>query len=71
MFNRELFEAAVKNKGYTVKGIATIIGRNEATLHRKMSGISDFTRNEIQLIKAALNLSTEEVDNIFFARELA
>ena len=36
-----------------------------------MSGISDFTRNEIQLIKAALNLSNEEVENIFFARELA
>ena len=71
MFNRVLFEAEVKKRGYTIKAVAEIIGRNEATLHRKMSGVSDFTRNEIQLIKAMLNLSSEDVENIFFAKKLA
>lgn len=71
MFNRKLFEVMVKTHGLTIKEIARIIGRNEATLHRKMNGESDFTRNEIQLIRATLQLSSTDVDSIFFAKELA
>lgn len=71
MFDREKFEAAVRTRGLTIKGVAIIIGRNEATLHRKMNGSSDFTRNEIQLIKSLLNLSSGEISDIFFAKQLA
>ena len=67
MFMVNLFKAKLTEKKKSVPEIAAVIGVNQATLHRKMNGTSDFTRNEIQLIRHALSLTVEEVDNIFFA----
>ena len=47
--------------------VASFLGVNLATLYRKMSGQSDFTRNEIQLFKCEMHLSTDDVEKIFFA----
>ena len=51
----------------TVESLATTLGVNEATIYRKMSGNSDFLRNEIQLIKHKLSLTDDDVVSIFFA----
>ena len=67
MFQDNLFKAQLKAKRRTVKDIAEEVGVSEATLYRKINGTSDFTRNEIQLIRQYLNLCAEEVDEIFFA----
>lgn len=67
MFQDNLFKAQLKVKRRTVKDIAEAVGVSEATLYRKINGTSDFTRNEIQLIRQYLNLCAEEVDEIFFA----
>ncbi|WP_414601403.1 helix-turn-helix domain-containing protein [Gemmiger sp.] len=67
MFRQNLFKAKLIENDMTTRDMAGIIGCNEATLYRKMNGVSDFTRNEIQLIKQALNLSSAEVEDIFFA----
>lgn len=70
MFNKRLFRAKMAEFGYTTKAVAVIIGCNEATLYRKIGGESDFTRNEIQLLKKAFNLSAIETEAIFFAQQL-
>lgn len=67
MFNKDLFRAKLVEKGKTMRDTAVIIGCSEAALSRKVNGISDFTRNEIQLFRQAFNLSSEDVDRIFFA----
>lgn len=67
MFQKNLFRAKLVSLEITLKDAASIIGVNEATLHRKMNGSSDFTRNEIQLLRQALKLTAAEVDEIFFA----
>lgn len=67
MFMVNLFKAKLKELNKTVPEIAAVIGVNQATLHRKMNGTSDFTRNEIQLMRYALGLTDEEMRNIFFA----
>lgn len=67
MFQDNLFRAKLKARRKTVKDIAEAVGVSEATLYRKINGTSDFTRNEIQLIRQYLNLCAEEVDEIFFA----
>lgn len=67
MFQDNLFKAQLKAKRRTAKDIAEAVGVSEATLYRKINGTSDFTRNEIQLIRQYLNLCAEEVDEIFFA----
>lgn len=50
-----------------MRDVASAIGINEATLYRKVNGTSDFTRNEIQIIKQFLDLTSDEVESIFFA----
>lgn len=67
IFNKNKFKAACVERNLTLKQVADILGRNEVTLYRKMSGKADFTRTEIQMFKMALGLSTEEIDAIFFS----
>ena len=67
MFDRKRFRAKIIENGLTFKDISNILGIKESTLYRKMSGESDFTRNEIQLFREKLGLTAEETDNIFFA----
>lgn len=67
MFNKKMFKAKCVEKGMSTRDIARILGINEATLYRKISGESDFTRNEIQVFRQALGLTSCEMDAIFFA----
>lgn len=67
MFNRNKLRAKMLEAGVTVDSLATTLGVNEATVYRKMSGNSDFLRNEIQLIKHKLCLTDDDVVSIFFA----
>ena len=68
MFKRNFFDAKCKECELKTDDVARIIGVNPATLYRKLTGKSDFTRNEIQLFRCALKLSSFEVDAIFFAQ---
>lgn len=70
MFNRDLFRAKCIEHGIRTQDAAQIMGINPATLSRKMGGQSDFTRNEIQLFRAALHLTPQETDAIFFCVNL-
>ena len=54
----------------TLTGLSAAIGINPATMNRKMSGESDFTRAEIQKIRNVLSLTDEELNSIFFAEQL-
>lgn len=70
MFNRNLFRAKVVAMGLTLEEVARRMGINPSTLDRKMSGNSDFTRNEIQILRKMLSMTADDCDNIFFAEEL-
>lgn len=67
MFNRDLFRAKCIEHGIRTQDAAQIMGINPATLSRKMGGQSDFTRNEIQLFRAAL-ASYSAGDRCYFFR---
>jgi len=67
LFKQNLFKAKLAANEKTMKQIAGAIGVNEATLYRKINGTSDFTRNEIQIIRQFLSLTLEDVEKIFFA----
>jgi len=71
MFNRNKFRAKVVENGFTLEEVAKQLGINPSTLDRKMSGISDFSRNEIQILRKVLSMTAAECDEIFFAEELA
>ena len=71
MFDKTLFLYHVARKNMTLGDISTMLDINPATLTRKMSGESDFTRDEVQRIRKFLDLSVMDADKIFFAEELA
>lgn len=71
MFDRNKLRAKIVEKGFTMEKLAKILGIDNATLYRKMSMKSDFTRNEIVMIKKILEMTIDEVNSIFFAEELA
>lgn len=61
-----LLEAACKRKGLTNQHVAQLLGMDESTFYRKRKGLTDFTRKEIQKLRSILNLTPEDVDEIFF-----
>lgn len=65
MFDKLKFKAAVVGKGKTMKDVAIAIGVNESTLYRKVNGVSQFSREEIQTICRYLELDSPI--EIFFA----
>ena len=71
MFDQKRFKAEVALAGSTLYELSEKIGMNASTLYRKMHGISDFTRKEIQEIRDELGLDANTVDEIFFADVVA
>ena len=47
--------------------VSTALGIDSSTFSKKLNGISEFKRTEIQIIRSFLNLSVEESESIFFA----
>lgn len=71
MFNANKLRGVMAEKGCSAEKLAGALGINPSTLSRKMSGISEFTRSEIQIAAAFLKLSARDIQSIFFAQELA
>ena len=69
MFDEEKFRQVIKEKNVTLQEIADMLDINLVTLYRKMSGESDFYRNEIETIKNNLNI--DNALEIFFANKIA
>lgn len=70
MFNENLFRKKLIDLNISIRELSKIIGINEATLHRKIKGITDFSRNEMSIIKLKLMMNSDEFESIFFANEL-
>ncbi len=66
MFDKNKLKGKIVECGYSMEQIAQILGINPATLYRKFAQESEFTRNEIAVLKTTLNLTLQEIDNIFF-----
>ena len=67
MFNEKQFKKKLIDCDLTLKEIATAIGISETTLYRKIKGVTDFSRNEMSIIKSTLKLNITEFEQIFFA----
>lgn len=65
--NRQLFKARALLAGLSMEEIAKNLGINVATLYRKLNSKSDFTRAEIQALRGLLEITAQEVEDIFFA----
>ena len=70
MFDKNLFRYYISRAGKTFGSTAAFLDINEATLYRKVNGVSDFNREEIQKLKDYLGLTDQEALQVFFAPKL-
>ena len=66
LLDKALLKYHVNKNGLTLENLSNELGINPSTLNRKMSGESDFTRNEIKITRSYLKLTIEEAESIFF-----
>lgn len=65
--NHLLLEYVMKLKNKSAAEMSEKMHIDRATFYRKKVGRSDFDRAEIQILKNELDLTPEQVDEIFFA----
>lgn len=63
----DAFKAKVKEKGFTLEGLASDMGTDRSTIYRHLEK-NKLTVNELHSIISILSLTREEVVEIFFAR---
>lgn len=72
--NKVLLEAKIKEylieQDTNLKDFASLLGITERTLERKLKNYSNFYIHEIKKLELLLNLSTEELEEIFFSKEV-
>lgn len=70
MFDEKLFRIKLIERDVNLTKISEVLNINLVTLYRKMNGLSDFYRDEIQKICDYLNLNLEEREDIFFSKKI-
>jgi hypothetical protein len=64
--NGEKLKEKIKCRGMSFSQFYVLVKMKKTSFYRKLSGATDFTRGEIENIIKELNLSAEEVIEIFF-----
>jgi len=68
MTNTALLNNAIERSGIKREKLAELLCVSTSTFYRKLSNAVEFKASEIAKLKIALNLTTDEVDAIFFAK---
>ena len=65
---KNIFESKMKLHGDIQSDLAKFLGISLSRFNAKLNGTdgAEFTRSEIQKIKERYNLTSEEIDEIFF-----
>lgn len=71
MFNSNKLRAMIVEKGLTLGIFSEKTGIKRTALYRKISGKTEFNRREIEIISVILNLSPEQIVDIFFERKVS
>lgn len=64
--NANLLKATIAKNGDTMTKLAEAMGMPASGLSQRISGQIEFRRNEIKFIKQRYNLTSGEIDEIFF-----
>jgi hypothetical protein len=66
-----MLRAKIIERGFTVDSFCKEAGFVRSTFDRKLTGQTEFTRDEIETIIVVLNLTDDELRNIFFPKFVA
>lgn len=69
--NGNLLKGTIISKGYTVEGFCKEAEFSKTSFYRKIEGVSEFTRKEIERIVSILQLCTDEIMAIFFTKKVS
>ena len=69
MFKKNEFRAALARAEMTPTDVARALKIDPGTISRKISGQSDFFRDEIEKIRALLGVDWDTIREIFFAQD--
>ena len=58
-------------KGYTMSSMAKELGISDTAMYNKMNGKSQFTQGEMHLMASRLQMTMEDIGNIFFADQVS
>lgn len=67
MFRKNKLIAKIVENELSMQDVADKLGIDKSTLYRKMNSKSDFTREEIAVLRDYLHFTLEEMNDIFFA----
>lgn len=70
MTDTQRLKEYIRNCGFSVKSLAKRIGISHEALYQKIANERPFKASEIMDISDLLNLSLEEKNDIFFARNV-
>lgn len=72
MANMKKLKLKLKEKGLSVADVSDKMGINKATFYRKIKNAGEtFTVGDIDKISKILNLQVEEINEFFFASDVA
>ena len=71
MINHNVMLGLMRMKGLTVDDVAKCIGISKASFYRKMNGQSDFYRKEIVEICSVLSMNHEQMQDVFFNKNVS
>ena len=66
ILNSAELKATIARTGKTYRSLAKSLKISEQALYNKLNGESDFKASEIRILREELNLTSEEIDFIFF-----
>lgn len=69
--NYNKLKGKIIEKGYSMKQFSEAIGISHVSLYRKLKGIREFDRNEIEKISELLCLDNVQIIDIFFNQKVS
>lgn len=69
--NSNKLRGEIVSQGFTLAEFSKASGIKVTSLYRKLKGLSEFDRAEIEAIIGLLHLSPEQTENIFFTRKVS
>lgn len=70
MTNTEKLQGKMREKGFTLKTLSSMVGLSPTGLFNKIHNRKEFFVSEVQIIGEALALNYDEVQDIFFAKDV-
>lgn len=70
MTNTEKLQGKMREKGFTLKTLSSRVGLSPTGLFNKIHNRKEFFVSEVQIIGEALALNDDEVQDIFFAKDV-